>query len=60
MDNRPTTKFVKIDGKWIGRVIQDGAYRSLVETTASPNSGCSHQRDWYDNDRLTPVESEKI
>jgi hypothetical protein len=48
---------VRVDGKWTATVVQDGWPKSLVETSAPPESGASVERLWIDNDRMEVVES---
>jgi len=58
-DARPapgdTIRLIDVDDCPLGIVIQDSAYRSLIEFPADPLSGASYERDWYDNERLEIV-----
>lgn len=43
---------IKLDEEWGGYVQQPGYNRSLIVVSASPESGCSQETMWADNDRL--------
>lgn len=60
MNDRPNKwDTVRIDGKWTAVVVQDGCSKSLVETSAPPESGASVERLWVDNDRMEVISSRK-
>lgn len=55
-DARPapgdTVRLNDVEDCPLGVVIQDSAFRSLIEFPADPLSGASYDRDWYNNERL--------